>query len=160
LASAEVRDRVPAEKELDAWFLAEKERYTTPLKFDFEFFTVPRHNSDAELERLEQMIQAGEAASKLGVPLRAAHLAAAEIDQRLPVDLARAITRVPAGTWRRVHGRESSWLLRVKRVTGGTPDKSTIHALLVADWVAHQRQLDVDRILDRTVSHYHFEEQP
>lgn len=161
LAAAEVRDPVPTEADLDAWFDAQKSRYELPVRYDFEFLTVDhKEQGKSQIIRLKQALAAGAPAHLLGQPLRSAHLEARAMQGRVAPELATAIPQLVPGTWHEVAGASESWLVRVKRKTGGLPTKSQIRESLRQDWVAAERQKKVDEILDRTAGSYHIEERP
>lgn len=160
LAAVEVPEVTPTEAELDAWLAAEEKRYATPVKYEFEFLTVSASDPDAtrEIERMERALQAGQSPSHLGRSLRGAHLSEQEMNGRLPVELRNAILQLPVGPWQRVVGEVDTWLVRVKKQSGGSPKKEAIRPLLVADWAAHHKKQEIDRILDLTAVRYRIDE--
>lgn len=160
LAAAEVSDPVPTDADLQAWLVAHRDRYELPVRYEFEFLTVG-HGEPAQhpIDQLKQALAAGAAPQQLGPPLRSAHLEASALEGRVAKELAAAIPGLSVGAWHQVQGAQESWLVRVKRTTGGLPEPSQIRAQLTADWVFAQRQEQVDKILQKTVDLYHVEDQ-
>lgn len=159
LAAARVRDAVPTDADLETWLAAHRDRYVLPVRYDFEFLTVGQGEQARDhVERLKQALAAGQPPQQLGQPLRGAHLDASALKGRVAKELAAAVPRLSVGTWHEVEGASEIWLVRVKRTTGGMPEKSQIRAQLTADWVAAWRQQQVDAILQKTVDLYQVEE--
>jgi peptidyl-prolyl cis-trans isomerase C len=162
LAAAEVPERAPGEDELQRWLAAHRERYETPLRYDFEFFRFPRSDAGAraELERIERAIRDGVTASSLGRPLTGGNMTLADMKGRIAPELIELIPSLPVSQWQEVDTPQELLLARVKRVDGGLPGLDVLRPRLVADWTSATQQEAVDRILQNTLDRYRIEERP
>ena len=162
LAAFEVPQRSPSEAELQSWLTAQRSRYETPLRYDFEFVKFPKAegNAAADLERFEQALRAGASPSSLQRPILGANLALADMQGRIAPELAARIPLLALGQWQRVETEQDLLLVQVKHIAGGLPDLDTLRPLLIADWSLATRQADTERVLQRTLARYRIEKRP
>ncbi|HWO12506.1 MAG TPA: peptidylprolyl isomerase, partial [Polyangiaceae bacterium] len=158
-AVAEVPERAPTDAELDSWLASHRDRYTEPLRYDFDFleFAKAEGAAQGELERCERAIAEGAKPASLGRPLLGANLTQADMQGRIARELAERIPSLPLGQWQRVETDSALLLARVKRVSGGLPSPELLRPRLVADWSLATREQAVDRILQQTVDRYRVE---
>jgi hypothetical protein len=162
LAGAEVRERAPSDEELAAWLAAHRDRYEAPLRYDFEYFQFPSAEADArgELERIERALGDGATPSALGRPLLGGNLTVADMQGRIPPQLAARLPGLPPGQWQKIDTDSASLLARVKRISGGLPNPDVLRPRLVADWTEAARRDAVERLLQQTVDRYSVENRP
>ncbi len=162
LAAFEAPNREPSDADLEHWLASHRGRYEMPLRYDFEFVAFPKSESNAreELGRFERAVNRGDKPATLGRPLLGGNLTKDSMKGRLPPKLAKRIPSLPLSKWQRVESDETLWLTRVKKVEGGLPSLEELRPRLVADWSFATRQKAIERILERTVDRYRFEESP
>ena len=88
------------------------------------------------------------------------NLTADDLKSKVEPALAERIVALAPSTWQRVETPQSFALARVKSVDSGVPTREALGARLVADWKRATEQEAVDRILQRIIDRYHFEEEP
>jgi hypothetical protein len=162
-ASFEVPKREPTDPELDAWLAQHRDRYLTPLRYDFEFVAFPSTSARPHEDRdaFERELQRGRAPASLGRPVIGGTLTAPELRDRVDGALAARIPGLPpGGSWQRVDTPQALYLVRVKAVEGGVPTRQQLGERLVEDWKRATVQAETDRILQRTLDRYHFEVEP
>lgn len=162
VAAAEVPARAPSDAELQSWLAAHRERYETPLRYDFELFEFPKTDADAraELERIEGAIRDGAKPSSLGRPLVGGNLTLADMQGRFAPELIERIPSLAPGQWQAVDTTAELLLAHVKRIDGGLPSLDVLRPRLIADWTSATQQEAVDRILQDTLDRYRIEERP
>lgn len=160
IAAAEVVPREPSEDELRRWLAEHRTLYETPLRYDFEYLAFPRAAPDAaaERERIARAIREGAGPATLGRPLLGGHLSVPDMQGRLAPELIQRLPSFPLGQWQAVDADRDLLLARVKRVDGGLPGFDELRPRLHADWSQAAQQEAVERILQRSVDRYRFEE--
>jgi hypothetical protein len=162
-AAFEVPKREPTDAELDAWLAAHRSQYQTPPRYDFEFIAFPKTDARAQAERddFDRAIKQGKNPANLGRPVIGGNLTADDMQGRVDPELAARMPALPpGGAWQRVDTQQSLFLARVKAADGGAPTREKLGAQLIADWKRGTEKEAVDRILQRTIDRYRFEEQP
>jgi hypothetical protein len=161
-AGFEVPKREPTDAELDAWLAANRSRYETPPRYDFEFVAFPKTDTRArtELDDFEHALREGKDPTKLGRSVIGGNLTADDLKERVEPELAAGICGLAPAGWQRLETPKSFVLARVKGVDGGVPSRQKLGARLVADWKRATQQEAVDRVLAPTIARYRFEEQP
>ena len=161
-AAFEVPKLEPTEAELASWFESHRARYETPPRYDFEFLAFRRADagSEEQIEMAERAIQDGANPATLGRPLIGGDLSVLDMKDRVEPELMERIPALPLGQWQRVDCTQNRVLVRVKHVEGGAPTLEAARSHVVADWTFAARQEAIDRILQRTVGRYRFDERP
>lgn len=150
----------PSETELKAFFLSHKDLYELPVRYDFQFFTFPKTDANAEngLVATRTSVESGKAPTSIGRPLRAAKLVQSDMKGRVPDPLAQQIVQAKPGAWVRVEGDDALWLLRVRSISGGLPQMGDVLERIKTDYEAAAREQALKKALLKTVERYHFEE--
>ena len=161
-AAFEVLKRQPDDAQLEAWLQTHRETYEEPLRYDFEFIAFPKAQSNAQeaLEASERALAAGKNPASMGRPVVGGDLTVAEMKDRVEPELVERIPSLSPGGWWRVETKQSLLLARVKHVGGGLPGFETLKPRLMEDWWFAARRDAVERIVERIVERYHFEERP
>jgi hypothetical protein len=159
-AGLEVPEREPTDAELSAWLEAHRDQYQTPLRYDFEFFAfaIADPASANQLSKTQRALAAGGHVATMGRPLLGANLTLADMNDRIDPELAQRIPTLPQGGWVTVAGKQDLFLARVKKVDGGLPDMAELRPRLVSDWSVATRQDAIERVLQRTIERYRFEQ--
>ena len=162
IALAEVPQRSPTDEELQSWLASHRERYETPLRYDFEYLAFSRAAGDAgaERERFERAIREGAAPASLGRPVTGGNLTLADMQGRVAPELVERLPSYPHGQWQRIDTERELLLARVKRTDGGLPSFDVLRPRLAADWSQAMQQEAIERILQRSVDEYRIEERP
>jgi hypothetical protein len=158
----EVPKHDPTDAELRAWLAAHRDRYETPLRYDFEFiaFSKADAGSAKELEQYERAIADGKNPALLGRPVVGGDLTLRDMKDRVEPELSAKIPELTLGQWQRVEGQQMLWLTRLKHVEGGLPSFDELRPSLSADFSSERRRAEVERIEDGIVGRYRFEAQP
>jgi hypothetical protein len=161
-AAFEVPKREPTDAELDAWLAAHRSLYETPPRYDFELVRFPKAEprARAALDDFDRALKEGKGAATLGRAVIGGNLTVDDMKGRLEPELIERIPALAPSAWQRMEIPQSFVLVRVKAVGGGVPTRQELGAQLVADWKRATLQEAVDRILQRTIDRYRFEEQP
>ncbi|HET9957392.1 MAG TPA: peptidylprolyl isomerase [Polyangiaceae bacterium] len=161
-AELEVRDPEPSEAELSEWLNSHRSDYESPRTYDFEFIAFPKSEPTApeKLEQFARKINEGTNPAMLGRPVIGGNLSVADIRERFDLELAERIPMLPLGAWARVESKDTLFLVQVKQLGGGLPSLEQIRPGVLADWKAAMRERAIERLLQRTVERYRFEEQP
>lgn len=161
-AALEVTRREPTQAELDAWLAAHRSNYESPLRYEFELieFAKSEHAPQVELERVAAALEQGANAALLGRSVLGGNLTEPELKARLEPEVAGAIPALVIGKWQRLESTAKLSLVRVSHVEGGLPSAEVLRPQLVVDWAFDERQRAVERVLQRTVDRYRFEQRP
>jgi hypothetical protein len=158
----EIPKHEATDAELHAWLAAHRDRYETPLRYDFEFIAFPKADSDSdqELGRFEHAIADGKNPAMLGRSVVGGDLTLREMKTRLDPELSARLPELEVGRWQRVEGKQSVWLAHLKRIEGGLPPFEELRPSLVADFASERTRIESERIEAGIVGRYRFEERP
>ena len=162
-ASFEVPKHAPTDAELDAWLARHRDRYEMPARYDFEYVAFPKSAPRAkeELDAFAREVQAGKPAATLGRPVIGGNLTVIDLKGRIDTALADRIVQLPpGGPWQQVETPQGFYLARLKAIGGGVPTRQQLGDRLVEDWQRGTQQEGTDRILQKTLDRYRFEEAP
>jgi hypothetical protein len=162
IALAEVPQRAPMDEELQSWLASHRERYATPLRYDFEYIAFPRASGDAaaERERFERALAGGAKPASLGRPVIGGNLSVVDMKGRLAPELVERLPTLAPRQWQRVDTAQELLLARVERIDGGLPSFDVLRPRLAADWSQATQQEAIERVLQRSVDEYRVEERP
>jgi hypothetical protein len=156
----EIPEPEPSEAQIERWWSTHPDLYTTPLRYEYQYveFDAASPSAAKELDHYEAALREGVEAAKLGRPIAGGKLGADDLLDRLGPELSELIRSLPPGAWRRTELPGKLLLVRVVTVEGGVSSLNDVRERVIADYKFAQRQLAIDRALQKIVDRYRFEE--
>src|SRR5262249_21972952 len=111
-----------------------------------------------ERNRAELALAAGADPKSLGRPLVGGNMSLADMQGRVEPELVARLPSLPLMAWQSLDTKESFLLARVKHLGGGMPALEQVRGRVTEDYKRAKRTQAVDRILQRTIDRYRFEE--
>lgn len=153
--------RQPTDAELETWLREHRQRYESPLRFDFEHHFVAQSHADADAraERVLKALRAEEGVEKLTDAFYAGsrheRRSVPYLERTFGKGFANALTRTPTGEWALLRSDHGLHAVRLKQRAGGEPPTvKALRGVLTRDWQAAERQRRVDERLDALARTY------
>ncbi|WP_437818470.1 peptidyl-prolyl cis-trans isomerase [Sorangium sp. So ce1078] len=161
-AAQQMAAREPTDAELDAWLAANRSRYETPLRYNFEIIAFPKSDPAAETQRSKVQLALADGADPrtLGRPIVGGNLTRDNLAAKFGPAVSESIGNLPLAAWQALETSDSLLLVRVNRVDGGRPSREAIRPTLIADWVAARKKQAADDFVESVLARYRFEEKP
>lgn len=160
-AAQEFGERAPSDAELDQWLAEHRRQYETPVRYDCEYVSFPKHDASAEQARAryEHALSAGAKPASLGRTVYGFNLTREDLQEKVGPELTERICKLPVAQWSRLETPTDLLLWRVGRLDGGLPSRQELRPRLVYDWQSEMRRRAVEQAVQTIVARYRFAEQ-